>query len=88
MFANYRPPSHHTVLCIFNSSPFIETLILMGICPVCLFSLPFLFVHTADFISNIMRGAYSGTTYVSLFLRSLFNILKCAKAITEVNAAL
>ena len=55
---------------------------------VCMVSLTFLDINTAYFISNIMRGACSGTKYGSLFIGSLFRILKCARDIPELHAAL
>ena len=55
---------------------------------VCLVSFPCFYMHIADLISNIMRGAWSGTTSVYLFRNSLFRILKCARSITAVCAAL
>ena len=54
----------------------------------CLVSLPFLAINTDDYISNIMRGPCSVTTFGSSFISSLFSIMKCAKAIPEVHAAL
>ena len=53
-----------------------------------LLSFPLLAIHAADFLSNIMRGACLGTKYGSLFIRSLFSIMKCAKSIPEVHIAL
>ena len=53
-----------------------------------LVSLPFLDLHKADLLSNIIWGAYSGTIYVSVFNNSLINILKCAKAIPDVHSEL
>ena len=43
--------------------------------------------HIADLISNIIRGACYGTTYVSLFNNSLFSIMKCARSIPVVHAS-
>ena len=45
-------------------------------------------IHTADLISNIMRGACYGTTYVSLFRNSLFSILNYNRASPSVHAEL
>ena len=59
---NIRPPSHHTVLCIFHSSLFLTKYILLEMCLVCLLSLTLLTIHTTDLISNIMRSACSRTT--------------------------
>ena len=55
---------------------------------VCLVPLPLLATHTAYFISNIMRCACSGTTYGSLFISSLFSIMKCDNAIPVVHDTL
>ena len=52
----------------------------------CMVSLPFLTIHIADLLSNIMRGACFENTYVSLFRNSSFSILKFARAITSVFA--
>ena len=57
-------------------------------CLVLLVSLALLAIHTVDLLSNIIKGAYSGTIYGSLFKNSLINILKCDKAIPIVHAAL
>ena len=50
--------------------------------------LPFLAIHTADLIYNIIRGACSGTTSVSLFKNSLFRIQKFARVFSKVHATL
>ena len=78
---SFKPPSHHTVLCKLNFLPFLKDFIPMGMCMVCLVSLPFLTIHTSYFLSNIMRGDCYETTYGSLFCHSLFIILKCARSI-------
>ena len=57
-------------------------------CLVCLVSLPFLYIHISDFLSNIKRGACYGTTYGYSFISSLFIIMKCDKAIPKVQAVL
>ena len=49
--------------------------------------LPLLTTEIAGFISNILRGACSGTTYVYLSNNSLFSILKCARDIPTVYYA-
>ena len=58
-----RLPSHHTFLCIFHSSPFFTKWILLEILMVCLVYLPLLAIHKYALLSNILRGACSGTTY-------------------------
>ena len=88
MSANCRPPSHQSILWIFQFYPFLTKCTLLAICLVCLVSLPFLSIQTADLLSNIVRGASYGTTYESLFKNSWIYILKCAKVIPEVHAAL
>ena len=55
---------------------------------VCLVLLTLLAIHTAYLLSNIMRGACYGTTYVSLLVNSFFIILKCARSIPEVRSEL
>ena len=85
IYDSWRPPSQHTVLCRLYYSPFITRWIFMSVCLVCLISLPFLDIHTSELISNITRGAFSGTTYVFLFISSLFRILKCAKTTSSVH---
>ena len=57
-------------------------------CRVCLVSLPFLAIQISDLLSNIIRGDSSGTMYGSLLKNSWINIMKCAKAIPTVHAAL
>ena len=68
MSANCIPSSHHTVLWIIHSFPFITKCILLTMCLVCFVSLPLLAIHTDYLISNMMIGACSATTYVSLFI--------------------
>ena len=82
------PPSYHTVLCKLYSLPFITKYICLEMCLVYLVSLPFLAMHIADFLSNIIRGACYRTIYGSLFNNSLFIILKCAWSIPVVHSAL
>ena len=55
---------------------------------VCLVSLQLLATHTAYLIPIMMICACYGTTNVSLFIRSLFIIIKRANAIPEVNVEL
>ena len=50
---------------------------------VCLAYLPIFSMNTADLLSNIMRGACSGTTCGYLFRNSLFITLKCARYIFQ-----
>ena len=88
IYANCRPPSHHTVLCMFHFLQSPTKLILLEMCLVCLVSLLFLTIHTSDFISNIMRGYCSRTTYLYLLNNSLFRILKCDRDIPAVYAEL
>ena len=57
-------------------------------CLVCLLYLPFLARHKVDFLSNIIIGDASGTIYESLFKNSVIKILKYAKSIPAVHAAL
>ena len=85
---SYRSSSYHTVLFKFHSLPFLKKCILLVQCLVCLVSLPFLAMQKPDLLYNIIRVACSGTKSVSLFNNSLFVILKCARAIPEVHAAL
>ena len=66
-----RPPSHHTALWKFHYSPFLAKCILLEMCLVCLVYLTFLAMQIANFLSNIIRGACSGTTSVSIFNNSL-----------------
>ena len=58
----------------------------MEMCLMCLVSLPFLAIHTADLLSKIMRGACYGITSGSLFKNSLFRILKCVIAIAAEDS--
>ena len=67
MSANCRPPSHQSILCILNFSPFLTKCALLQMYLVLLLSFPFLSMHTSDLPSNIIIGAYSGTIYGSLF---------------------
>ena len=85
---NCISPSHHTVFYKLLSSTFLTNCILLEMCLVCLVFFPCLDMHIADLISNIIRGAWSGTTSVYLFRNSLFRILKCARSITALRAAL
>ena len=87
-FDSCRPPSHHTVLCSLHSSSFITKWILLSMCLVRLVYLQFLAMHIADLLSNITRGDCYVTTYVSLFRKSLFGILKCYRSIPELHATL
>ena len=52
MSVNCRPPSHHSILCIFHFSQFLTKCILLAMCLVCLVSLTFLSMHMADLLSN------------------------------------
>ena len=88
MYDNFIPPSHHSILCILHFSPFLAKLVILEICLVCLVSLPFLSIHTADLPSNLTRGASSANIYGFLFKNLLINILKCDKAIPAVHDAL
>ena len=88
MYASFIPPSQHTVLGKFHSSPFLTKLIILEICLVCLVFLPLLAINIADFIYNIIIGTFYGTTYVPLFNKLLFSILTFARAIPEVHTAL
>ena len=54
----------------------------------CLVSLAFLDINAYDLLSNIMRGAFYGTIFISLFTSSLFIIMKCARSIPVVNTEL
>ena len=45
MSANYRPPSHQSILCILHFSPFVKKCILLEMCLVCLVYLPLLGMH-------------------------------------------
>ena len=88
MSVSCKPTSHHTFFWKLHSSPFITKLIILEIFPVCLMSLPLLAIQVADLPSNIIRDACYGTISVSFFRNSLFSILKFARAITVVHAAL
>ena len=88
IYGSFRPPSHHTVLCILHSSQFRTKLILLKMHLVCLVSLPFLSIHTAGFIWNIMRFYCSGVTNVSFLISSLFRIMNCDKYIAAQHALL
>ena len=88
MSANCRLPSHQSILCILQFSPFLTKCTILAMCLVCLLSLSLLAIKTADLISKIIRGSSPGTIYGSLFNNSLINILKYAKAITAVHVAL
>ena len=88
IFVSFIPPSHHTVLWKLQYSPFLKELVLLEICLVCLVYLPLSAMQIADFLSNLIKDAFFGTTYVSLFKNSLFIILECASAIYAVHAEL
>ena len=88
MFSSCRTNSYHTTLCRFHSSSFPTKCILLEMCLVCLVYLPFLSIHIADLLFNIMRGACYETTYVSLFKKSSFITLICDRAIPALHAAL
>ena len=88
MYANFRPPSHQSILCILHFYPFLKKYILLAMCLVCLLSLPLLEIHIVDLLSNTIRGGYSGTISGSLLNNSWINILKCDRAIPEVHAEL
>ena len=88
MSGNCRPPSHHYILSILHFSPFLTKCILLAICLVCFVSLPFLAMHMADLLSKTIKGASFGTMYGSSLNNSWTNILKYAKAIPAVHAAL
>ena len=85
--ANWRPPSHRSILCILHFSPFLTKCIILEMWLVCLVYLPFLDINTADLPSNITRGASYGIIYGSLFNNSWINTMKCAKAIPAAKAA-
>ena len=88
MSANYRPPSHQSILCIFHFYPFLTKCILLAMCLVSLVSLPLLTIHISDLLSNTIREDSSGTMPGSLFKNSWINILKYAKAISIVHVTL
>ena len=88
MSANYRPPSHQSIFCILHFSQFLTKCIFLAMCLVCLVYLPFLAMHIADLPSETIKGACFGTMSGSLFNNSWTNILKWAKSIPAVHAAL
>ena len=88
IYANYRPPSNHTVFWILHSSSFITKFILLEMCLVCFVSLSLSAIHIDDLPSNIIRGACYGTTSGFFFKNSLFSILECARDIPAVCASL
>ena len=88
MSANYRPPSHQSIVCILHFYPFLTKFILLEIFLVCLVSLPFLSIYITDLLAKTIRGSYSETMSGYLFKNSWINILKCAKSIPEVYAVL
>ena len=57
---------------------------LHSVCMVCLVFLLFLAIRKHNLLSNLFRGGCSDTTYGSFSRTSLFCILKCDGAITEV----
>ena len=88
IYSNCITPSHQSIFCIFHFLPFLIKFTFLSMCLVHSASLPFLDIHTADLLSNIIRGGYSGNIYEYLFNDSWINIPKCAKAIPAVHAAL
>ena len=88
IYDSFRPASRPTVLCRLHSFPFITKCNILEMWLVSLVCLPFLYMHTAYLISNIIRCACYGTTYVSLFIKSLLGILKCDISIPTVYATL
>ena len=70
IYANCRPPSHQSILCILNFYPFLTKFILLAMCLVCLLSLPFLSMHIADLLSKTIKGASFGTMYGFSFSNS------------------
>ena len=79
----------HTIQsCAIYILPFLTKCNLLAMCLVFLVPLPFLAVHTADFLSKIIRGASYGTISGSLFKKLWIHILICAKAIPAVHSAL
>ena len=68
--AKGRPPSHQSILCILQFSPFHTKCTLLEMCLVCLVSLPCLAIQTSDLLPNIIRGASYGTISGSLFKKS------------------
>ena len=83
--SNCRPLSHHAILCRCHYSKFRSKWILLEMFLLCLVSLPLFTIHTYHLLCNIIRGACSGTTSVSLFSMSLCSILKCARDIPTVH---
>ena len=67
MSSNCIPPSHQSILCIRQFSPFLTKCTLLAIFLLCLVPFPLLAIHTADLLSNIIRGFYSGTISGPLF---------------------
>ena len=61
---------------------------LLAICMLCLVSLPVLAMHIEDLPSKTIKGASYGNMSGSYFSNSRINILKCAKAIPAMHAAL
>ena len=88
MSSSCRPTSHHTVFWILKYSPFLTKCIVLEMCMVYFLFLSFLAIHTYDLLSNIIKGACYGNTYVSLFRNSLFSILDYTRAIPAVNPVL
>ena len=70
MYVNCRPPSHHSILCIFHFSQFLTKCILLAMCLVCLVSLPFLAMNIEDLLSKTIKGAYFVTMSGSSFINS------------------
>ena len=70
MSSNCRPPSHQSIFCILHFSPFLTKCILLAMCLVCLVSLPILAMHISYLLSNIIKGASSGTMSGYFFLNS------------------
>ena len=66
MSDNCITPPHHSILWIFQFSPFLTKCTLLEICLVCLVYLPLLSIQTADLIPNIIRGDSYGTISVCL----------------------
>ena len=54
-YVSCRSSLHHTIVCKFHYSPFFTKFILLEMRLVCFVSLPFLDMHIADLISNIIR---------------------------------
>ena len=78
--------------CMLHCPRFLLTIplkcTLLEMCLVCLVSLPLLDIQIADWLSNIIWGASSGTISESLFNTSWINILKCDEDISAVHATL